>query len=96
MTPPSAEALAALKAALGDGGWTDNPADIAPWLTEWRNRWQGHSPLMLTPRSTAEVAAACGFSDQSHFGRQFRDTYGLAPKVWVRTIKSAHDHSIRA
>ncbi|MDP3401111.1 MAG: FAD-binding oxidoreductase, partial [Brevundimonas sp.] len=58
MTPPSAAALAALKSALGDDGWTDDPADIAPWLTEWRNRWTGHTPLMLTPRSTEQVAAA--------------------------------------
>ena len=58
MTAPSPAALAALKSVLGDGGWTDDPADIAPWLTEWRNRWQGHTPLMLMPRSTAQVAAA--------------------------------------
>ena len=58
MTSPSPAALAALKSALGDGGWTDDPAEIAPWLTEWRNRWHGHTPLMLTPRSTAEVARA--------------------------------------
>lgn len=56
MTSPSPEALAALKAAAGTGGWTDDPSDIAPWLTEWRNRWKGHTPLMLTPRSTEEVA----------------------------------------
>lgn len=56
MTPPSPEALAALKAAAGNGGWTDDPSDIAPWLTEWRNRWRGNTPLMLTPRSTEEVA----------------------------------------
>ena len=58
MTAPAPAALAALKSVLGDGGWTDDPADIAPWLTEWRNRWQGHTPLMLMPRSTAQVAAA--------------------------------------
>ncbi|MFC7379951.1 FAD-binding oxidoreductase [Brevundimonas sp. GCM10030266] len=56
MTSPSPEALAALKAAAGTGGWTDDPSDIAPWLTEWRNRWKGNTPLMLTPRSTEEVA----------------------------------------
>ena len=56
MTSPSPEALAALKAAAGNGGWTDDPSDIAPWLTEWRNRWKGNTPLMLTPRSTEEVA----------------------------------------
>ena len=56
MTPPSDAALQALKSASGPGGWTDDPAEIAPWLTEWRNRWHGHTPLMLTPRSTDEVA----------------------------------------
>jgi len=56
MTSPSPEALAALKAAAGNGGWTEDPSDIAPWLTEWRNRWSGNTPLMLTPRSTEEVA----------------------------------------
>lgn len=56
MTSPSPEALAAIKAAAGTGGWTDDPSDIAPWLTEWRNRWKGNTPLMLTPRSTDEVA----------------------------------------
>jgi len=54
----SSIALAALKSALGPGGWTEDPAEIAPWLTEWRNRWHGHTPLMLTPRSTEQVAAA--------------------------------------
>jgi len=56
MTSPSPEALAALKAAAGNGGWTEDPSDIARWLTEWRNRWKGNTPLMLTPRSTEEVA----------------------------------------
>ncbi len=56
MIAPSPEALAALKTAAGPGGWTDDPAEIAPWLTEWRNRWQGNTPLMLTPRSTDDVA----------------------------------------
>lgn len=56
MISPSPEALNALKAAAGPGGWTDDPAEIAPWLKEWRNRWSGHTPLMLTPRSTDEVA----------------------------------------
>jgi FAD/FMN-containing dehydrogenase len=54
----SADALNELKTALGEGGWTDDPAMIAPWLTEWRGRWTGETPLMLTPRSTEEVARA--------------------------------------
>ncbi|WP_374514998.1 FAD-binding oxidoreductase [Brevundimonas sp.] len=58
MTPPPADALAALKNALGPGGWTEDPAEIAPALTEWRGRWSGATPLMLLPRSTEEVACA--------------------------------------
>lgn len=54
----SADALNELKTALGEGGWTDDPAVIAPWLTEWRGRWTGSTPIMLTPRSTEEVARA--------------------------------------
>ncbi len=53
-----AEALSELKSALGPGGWTEDPQEIAPWLKEWRDRWHGHTPLMLTPRSTEEVAKA--------------------------------------
>jgi FAD/FMN-containing dehydrogenase len=55
---PSPAALAELKAALDPSGWTEDPAEIAPWLTEWRNKWQGHTPLMLKPGSTAEVSQA--------------------------------------
>lgn len=47
-----------LKTALGDGGWTQDSLEIAPWLTEWRDRWTGDTPIMLTPRSTDEVAKA--------------------------------------
>ena len=66
MTSPSPAALAALKSALGDGGWTDDPSEIAPWLTEWRNRWRGRTPLMLTPRSTEQVAAAVRVCAEHH------------------------------
>jgi FAD/FMN-containing dehydrogenase len=34
-----------------------DPADLAPWLTDWRGRYHGRSPAMLQPRSTDEVAA---------------------------------------
>lgn len=56
MASPSHAALDELKAALGPSGWTEDPAEIAPWITEWRNKWKGNTPLMLKPGSTAEVA----------------------------------------
>jgi FAD/FMN-containing dehydrogenase len=58
MASPPPSAIDELKSALGPSGWTDDPTEIAPWLTEWRNKWQGHTPLMLKPGSTAEVARA--------------------------------------
>jgi FAD/FMN-containing dehydrogenase len=57
-TAPSPAVLDELKAALGDGGWTQDPEVVAPLLTEWRNRWTGNTPILLTPRSTDEVAKA--------------------------------------
>ena len=46
-----------LKTLLGPVGWSDDPGRLAPKLVEWRERWSGTTPLLLLPRSTAEVAA---------------------------------------
>ena len=55
MTP---EIRDALKSALGPKGWTEDPSEIAPYIEDWRGRYQGETPIMLTPGSTDEVAAA--------------------------------------
>jgi AraC family transcriptional activator of tynA and feaB len=34
--------------------------------------------------TVAAIAHACGFSDVSHFGRRFREAYGLSPREWRR------------
>jgi len=47
----------ALKAIVGAGGWTSDPAELEPHLTEWRGTWRGATPILLKPRSTEEVAA---------------------------------------
>src|SRR4051812_39799803 len=54
--PPDRATLDRLKQIVGAGGWTDNPDEIAPHLVEWRNRYQGATPLLLRPASAAEVA----------------------------------------
>ncbi len=48
--------LARLKEAVGPQGFTEDPHEIAPHLVEWRSRYQGHSPLMLRPKTTPEVS----------------------------------------
>ncbi|MDA0339793.1 MAG: FAD-binding oxidoreductase, partial [Proteobacteria bacterium] len=49
--------LAAIKQILGSGGFIDDPSDMAPYLTEWRDRWSGATPLVARPRTVDEVAA---------------------------------------
>ncbi len=48
--------LDALKTLLGPGGYIDDPTDMAPYLTEWRDRWHGDTPLVARPRDTYQVA----------------------------------------
>ena len=50
--------IKALTAALPAAAWTQDADIIAPHLVEWRDKYQGETPLMLTPRSTAEVLEA--------------------------------------
>ncbi|HEV7157761.1 MAG TPA: FAD-binding oxidoreductase [Caulobacteraceae bacterium] len=55
-------ALDRLKAALGDGGWSQDPEQLAPLLVEWRERWRGETPLLAmpaTPAIAAEVVRLC-------------------------------------
>ena len=49
--------IESLKALAGPGGWSQDPDRLAPKLTEWRGRWTGVTPLLMLPRTTAEVAA---------------------------------------
>lgn len=49
--------------------------------------------MMRDGGAIAEIALDCGFSDQSHFGRVFKQTYGLTPKAWLGGVRRTHDHS---
>lgn len=42
---------------------------------------------LLANHGIAEVAAACGFADQSHFSRRFKGSMGLTPLQWVRQMR---------
>jgi len=54
--PVPGDVLDRIKAAVGPKGWTDDAAALAPQLIDWRRRYQGRTPLLVRPGSTAEVA----------------------------------------
>src|ERR1700759_2614315 len=60
----SAELIAKFRAIVGDKYAVTDPADVAPYTTEERDLFHGHSPLVLRPGSTAEVAAICQLANE--------------------------------
>jgi FAD/FMN-containing dehydrogenase len=57
---------AKLKAVVGPKGFSEDPAEIAPHLQEWRSKYQGRSALLLKPASTAEVSAVVALCHRSN------------------------------
>ena len=58
--PPLApELIARFRGIVGEKYAVTDAADIAPYVTEERNLFHGHSPLILRPGSTAEVSEIC-------------------------------------
>src|SRR3990172_1541461 len=53
----SADLVARLGAVVGPGGLVTDPAEMAPYLTDWRDLYQGRAVAVVRPASTGEVAA---------------------------------------
>jgi len=63
------------------------------WLLERRVR-AAQQLLSTTQMSLTEVGLACGFAEQSHFTRNFRNAVGVPPGIWRRSRSSlAWDHA---
>ncbi len=56
--------LEAAREVLGAKGVITDPADIEPWLTDWRGRVHGAAAGMLAPSSTQEVATVVRLAAQ--------------------------------
>jgi len=59
-----AATLAELRAVVGADGWRAEPQDLAPYVQDFLIRYQGSTPLVLLPRSTAQVAAILSICDR--------------------------------
>lgn len=53
------------------------------WLLQ-RRVAKAKDLLLASPLPLSEVALACGFADQSHFGRVFGEAVGATPGAWRR------------
>jgi FAD/FMN-containing dehydrogenase len=62
--PLSPDLIAKFRKIVGDKYAVTDAADIAPYVTEERDLFHGHSPLVLRPGSTAEVAAICRLASE--------------------------------
>jgi AraC family transcriptional regulator, positive regulator of tynA and feaB len=60
----------------------ENGDNIAAWI--WQRRLEMASRRLSDPGcshlSLGELAFECGFSDQAHFSRRFRNHFGLSPR----------------
>ena len=61
----SPELIARFTAIVGAKHALTDPAELEAYVTEERNLYHGHSPLVLRPGSTAEVAAICKLAHEA-------------------------------
>lgn len=65
LQPPSAETVDALARIVGEDHAIRDEADMAPYLTEWRDRYRGKAALVLKPGSTEEVSSLLKFANEA-------------------------------
>jgi FAD/FMN-containing dehydrogenase len=56
MTPSQRQLVETVQQRFGPKAATTDAETIAPWLSDWRGRYHGEAPALLSPGSTDEVA----------------------------------------
>ena len=57
---------------------------VAPHRWLMKRRIEVAKEMLRDGLSTSDVAAACGFCDQSHLTRAFTGMVGVSPRAWSR------------
>jgi FAD/FMN-containing dehydrogenase len=63
-----AAAVERIRALLGPAGCLDAPADLEPYLVDFRGLYRGATPLVACPASTVDVAAVLGICHELGVG----------------------------
>jgi len=50
----------------------------------WRRVERAQQLMLLSTEPLSQIALACGFCDQAHYCRVFRDVVGMSPNAWRR------------
>jgi len=65
---PQPATLERLKAIVGPSGFSEDPDELAPHLTEWRKLFVGRTPLLLKPATPDEVAGVVRVCAEAEIG----------------------------
>ena len=57
LAAPTPALLDALASRLGPSGFSRDPHELEPYLTDWRGRYHGKAAALLSPANTSEVVA---------------------------------------
>jgi D-lactate dehydrogenase (cytochrome) len=63
-----APALERIRRALGPGACLESPADIEPFLTDFRALYHGATPMVVCPASTNDVAVVLAICNEHRIG----------------------------
>lgn len=66
---------------------------IPPHAYQVQARLRKAKTLMLHGHTLAALSSQCGFSDQSHFTRHFKNAFGATPGSFIQSI--VWDHTAR-
>ena len=103
LQPPGPDTLDAFVRIVGEANAIRDAADMAPYLTEWRDRYQGKSPVVLKPGTTEEVAEILRCANESRVaivpqggntglvGAQVPDESGSQVVVSLQRMARVHD-----
>ncbi len=68
LNAPTPELIARLIDIVGPAHALADPADQAPYLREWRDRYVGKTPLVLRPGSVEEVSRILALANEARIG----------------------------